>query len=47
MAWYGMREPFAPLFIGKVGDYGEEVRISGRRRGLVGDKRVLVVDKWN
>jgi hypothetical protein len=30
MAWDGMREPLAPLFIGKV----EGIR--GRRRGLVG-----------
>jgi hypothetical protein len=38
MAWDGMREPLALLFIGKVG-------IRGRRRGLVGDKHVLVMDK--
>jgi hypothetical protein len=38
MAWDGMREPLAPLFIGKLG-------VRGRRRGLVGDKHVLAVDK--
>jgi hypothetical protein len=36
MAWDGMREPLAPLFIGKVG------RIRGRRRGLVGE----VEEQW-
>jgi hypothetical protein len=40
-----MREPLSPLFIGKVRDWGEEVRIRGRRQGLVGDKHVFAVDK--
>jgi hypothetical protein len=30
MAWDDMREPLAPLFIGKVGDKKEEAMISGR-----------------
>jgi hypothetical protein len=43
MAWGGLRGGLAPLFIGKVGDYGEEARISGRRQELVEDKHVLVM----
>jgi hypothetical protein len=48
MKWLGVAwgEGLAPLLIGKVGDYGEEARISGRMRGLVGDKHVLVMYKW-
>jgi hypothetical protein len=30
MAWDGMRELLAPLFIGKLRGFREEVRISGR-----------------
>jgi hypothetical protein len=38
MACDDMREPLAPLFIGKAGGLGEE-------RRLVGDKHALVMDK--
>jgi hypothetical protein len=45
MDWDGIREPLAPLFTSKVGEIREETRISGSRRGLVGNKHVLDMDK--
>jgi hypothetical protein len=41
MAWDGMRGAPCPSI------YRQGGGIRGRRRGLVGDKHVLAVDKWN
>jgi hypothetical protein len=50
MAWGGLRGgPCLSIYrlgaAARGGDSGEEARISGRMRGLVGDKHVLVLYK--
>jgi hypothetical protein len=45
MPWGGLRGGPCPSIYSQGGGLGEEVRISGRRRGLVGDKHVLVMYK--
>jgi hypothetical protein len=47
MAWGGLRGGPSPLFIAKVGGLGGDERISGRMRGLVGDKHGFVLYKRN
>jgi hypothetical protein len=43
MAWGGLRGgPCLSIYSQGGGDSGEEARISGRMRGLVGDKHVFV-----
>jgi hypothetical protein len=47
MAWGGLRGGPSPLFIAMVGGLGGDERISGRMRGLVGDKHGFVLYKRN
>jgi hypothetical protein len=45
VAWGGMRGGTCSSIYRQGGGLGEEARISGRRRGLVGDKHVSVMYK--
>jgi hypothetical protein len=45
MAWSGLRGGTCPSIYRLGGGLGEEARISGRMRGLVGDKHVFVLYK--